>query len=513
LPEKIVPDTSIVINGRLSRMIEGGELGECEIIFPIAVLDELQAQASKGRETGFRGLEEIKRIRRLAEERGISIRFSGERPGLEDIKLAKSGRIDALIRDVAKREGGVLYTSDYVQALVAEAEGVPVRYVAPYARVERFSFEEYLRPNMISLHLKAGAPPIGRVLVRGSVKAVKLRKTPCGEDELNRILEEVTAALRMGEEGDLTLLRTDALVIETRAFRISAAKPPFSDSVEVVIQRNPIGDLIREEAIEELVERCVEDALGVLVVNSDNVYAFPLVERVAEGLQARGRIVKIIGYSRRTTTSTPYYGPMDGDLEKTVEYLSLSRPDYVIFDEVRRPRDFKLIHELRSLGMGVVSFAATRDLEGALDRILESLDPYSLHKTINLIALMRCGRPIEFYDVRLSFRAPSGLSSARGPGFVIEVVGDGGPLLEIFEVDGRPVVQDLEEVERRLRDLRSSANRLRRDLRRIDSGLRIEAVHLDRVVFRASRSKIGRLTRMGRRLERILGVAVEFSAG
>ena len=36
-----------------------------EIIIPLAVLDELQAQASKGREPGFIGLDELKKIRKI----------------------------------------------------------------------------------------------------------------------------------------------------------------------------------------------------------------------------------------------------------------------------------------------------------------------------------------------------------------------------------------------------------------------------------------------------------------
>ena len=60
--KKIVPDTSILIQKKLSAMIETGELKNTRIIIPRAVIDELQAQASRGREIGFEGLEEIKNI-------------------------------------------------------------------------------------------------------------------------------------------------------------------------------------------------------------------------------------------------------------------------------------------------------------------------------------------------------------------------------------------------------------------------------------------------------------------
>ena len=44
---KFVLDTSIIIDGEITKMLEAGEIeGGSEIIIPLAVLDELQAQAS-----------------------------------------------------------------------------------------------------------------------------------------------------------------------------------------------------------------------------------------------------------------------------------------------------------------------------------------------------------------------------------------------------------------------------------------------------------------------------------
>ena len=54
---RICPDTSAIIHGQLRREVEKAEK-EIEIVIPLAALDELQAQASKGREIGFIGLEE-----------------------------------------------------------------------------------------------------------------------------------------------------------------------------------------------------------------------------------------------------------------------------------------------------------------------------------------------------------------------------------------------------------------------------------------------------------------------
>lgn len=68
---RIIPDTSVIIDGRLSSRIKSGEFGSAEVIIPEAVVSELEAQANKGREIGFKGLEELSELRKLADRGGI----------------------------------------------------------------------------------------------------------------------------------------------------------------------------------------------------------------------------------------------------------------------------------------------------------------------------------------------------------------------------------------------------------------------------------------------------------
>jgi len=62
--ERAVPDTSVLISGVFSEMIEKGEISG-EVIIPEFVIEELRSQASRGKEIGFKGLEELKKIREL----------------------------------------------------------------------------------------------------------------------------------------------------------------------------------------------------------------------------------------------------------------------------------------------------------------------------------------------------------------------------------------------------------------------------------------------------------------
>jgi ATPase len=127
MKEKIVPDTSVLISGILTDLIEKGEISEAEIIIPEFAVEELRAQASKGREIGFKGLDEIKKLRTMY--KNITMTKYGRRQTMEEIQLARSGRIDALIIDVARENDAAIYTSDYVQFMFAEAEGIKARYL------------------------------------------------------------------------------------------------------------------------------------------------------------------------------------------------------------------------------------------------------------------------------------------------------------------------------------------------------------------------------------------------
>ena len=136
----IVADTSVIINGNLAEQIESGSVKNSDIIIPQAVFDELQSQASNQKQQGFLGLEQIQKLNQLSENYGLKILLKGSRPSIDDIKFASSGRIDALIIDIAKQNNAILYTSDNVQHLVAQAENVETVFLKPKVIQNKLEF-------------------------------------------------------------------------------------------------------------------------------------------------------------------------------------------------------------------------------------------------------------------------------------------------------------------------------------------------------------------------------------
>jgi len=121
---KFVVDTSAIINKKVSSLASKGLNGL--ILIPNAAMAELENLANRGNEIGFDGLEEIARLHNFKK---LQVRFVGSRPSEHQIKYAKSGEIDALIRGLAYENKAILITADVVQAKSAEAYGLKVLFI------------------------------------------------------------------------------------------------------------------------------------------------------------------------------------------------------------------------------------------------------------------------------------------------------------------------------------------------------------------------------------------------
>ena len=109
--ESIVPDTSIIIEGVLSKRFADKKIAAKKIVIHEAVLSELEHQANMNNQIGFMGLKEISTLREISKKSGFDIEFSGKRPSATEIKYAKLGEIDSMIRELAFDTNSVLVTS------------------------------------------------------------------------------------------------------------------------------------------------------------------------------------------------------------------------------------------------------------------------------------------------------------------------------------------------------------------------------------------------------------------
>jgi len=130
-----VIDTSVAVYKALSRLIKKGLRGT--IIIPNAVIAELENLANKNVKEGFTGLQEIAKLHWLKKKFKLKILFEGPRPSIQEIRLAKSGEIDAIIRNIAFKKHAILVTADLVQAKSAQAYGISVLFIRKRKKEKR----------------------------------------------------------------------------------------------------------------------------------------------------------------------------------------------------------------------------------------------------------------------------------------------------------------------------------------------------------------------------------------
>lgn len=516
--ERIVLDSSIIIDKKISELVEKGELKDIEIVVPLAVLDELQAQASKGREPGFIGLDELKKLRGVCEKKGIKIRFTGERPSFEDIKLARSGRIDSLIRDVAKSENGTLYTADYVQALVAEAEGVKVNYIPPEIKVTGLKFEKFFTPDTLSVHLKENVKPLAKRGKPGKFELVELREEPLTREELEEIIREIGEATRISEEGSFEIVRSGATVLQLGNYRIAIARPPFSDGLEVTIVR-PIVKLTLEDykLSEKLMQRLREKATGVLIAGPPGSGKTTFASSIAEFYRKNGKIVKAIESPRdlQVGPEITQYGALEGDFEKTAEILLLVRPDYSIFDEVKKTKDFEIFADMRLSGVGMIGTVHATDPIDAIQRFITRVELGMIPHIIDTLIYVKDGEVKKVYKLGMTVKVPSGMTEEDLARPVVEVRDFENDELEyeIYTFGEENVIVPV-KVSKEVPTLRRLAQeRILQEVKRFDPRASVEIISDDKAIVRVDNQVIPRLIGkngvMISEIEKRLGIHIE----
>jgi ATPase len=526
--KKFVLDTSIIIDGEITKMLEGGSIEEeSDIIIPLAVLDELQSQASTNKEHGFVGLEEIKKMREICTAKNISLRFVGQRPDLDDIRLAKHGRIDAIIKDVAMHESATLITADYVQALVAEAQGIKALHIRTPTKTTDLEFEEYFDDTTMSVHLKEGTFPMAKRGKPGNFQLVKISQEKTTYHQLSNIIKEVSEASRVTGMGSVEISRSGATVLQFGNFRIAITRPPFSDGLEVTIVR-PIIRLELEDynPSNKLMERLSGKAEGIIIAGPPGSGKSTLASSVAQFYSKGGKIVKTFESPRdlQVPDEVTQYGPLEGSFEKAVDILLLVRPDYTIFDEVRRAHDFEVFADMRLAGVGMVGVVHASSPLDAIQRFMGRVELGMVPHILDTIIFVRDGSIRKVYELTLTVKVPSGMTEADLARPLVEVrdFESGVIEYEIYTFGDENVVVPVSELakggggqtESGVRKLAQS--KIMDIVRRFDPSAEVNVVSDNKVQVRVSKEAAPRIIGKGgstvSELEEMLGVKIDVEA-
>jgi len=433
---KIVPDTSAVIDGRVSERVESD--GEVTVLVPEAVVGELESQANDGLDTGWAGLEELQRLAELADEDDVDVRYVGRRTKPSEATGAHEGDIDALIRDVAEEEQATLLTSDVVQSEVAKAKGLDVEYVEPRVRGSgELVIEQFFDEQTMSVHLKTGTKPKAKRGAIGEMHYQTIDDEVSDEAQMKEWADDIEETARTSSEGFLELSEPGMSIVQFRDYRIAVARPPFADGIEITAVRPIVKtDLEDYEFADELRDRLKERQRGVLISGSPGAGKSTFAQAVAEFLTESDYAVKTMEKPRdlQVGPDITQYTALGGDMEKTADSLLLVRPDYTIYDEVRKTKDFGVFADMRLAGVGMVGVVhATRAID-ALQRLVGRVELGMIPQVVDTVVYIEDGRVDTVYDVKTEVKVPEGLTAEDLARPVIQVTDfeTGKPEYEIY---------------------------------------------------------------------------------
>ncbi|MDC1103257.1 PINc/VapC family ATPase [Nitrosopumilus sp.] len=420
----LVADTSVIINGNLAEQIESGSIRDFEIIIPQAVFDELQSQASNHKEQGFIGLEQIQKLNRLSENYGLKIILKGSHPAIDDIKFAASGRIDALIIDIAKQNDAILYTSDNVQHLVAQAEDVQTVFLKPKIIREELEFLKFFDSTTMSIHLKENQFPLAKRGKPGEFLLTKIGEDLLTLDYLKMISSQILSATNITDSSTIEISKTGASVIQHDDYRIAITYPPFSESYEITIVHPTVKLSLSDYTISEpLMERLTARAEGIVISGSPGSGKSTLASGLANFYHDQGKIVKTFESPRdlQVNTGITQYSKLDGSFDNTADILLLVRPDYTIFDEVRRREDFATFSDLRLTGVGMVGVIHANSPLDAIQRFIGKIELGIIPNVLDTVVFVNDGDIEKVYDLELKVKVPTGMTESDLARPVIEI--------------------------------------------------------------------------------------------
>ncbi|MGQ4870289.1 MAG: ATPase, T2SS/T4P/T4SS family [Candidatus Thorarchaeota archaeon] len=278
--------------------------------------------------------------------------------------------------------------------------------------------ESYFDEHTMSVHLIENNPPRAKRGSPGDWALVDLSEDILTHEDLDVMANAIIESARNDRFSFIEIEEEGAAVVQLRNLRIAIAMPPFADKYEISAIR-PITKLSIEDynLSPKLMKRLESRAEGILVSGAPGSGKSTFAAALAEFYSRQGNVVKTLEQPRdlQVTEDIVQYSPLDGSMEKAADILLLVRPDYVVYDELRKDSDFQAYSDLRSAGVGMVGVVHAGSAIDALQRLIHGgrVELGQVPSTVDTVIHIEAGRVAKVSSLSLKVKLPTGMSSSQ----------------------------------------------------------------------------------------------------
>lgn len=303
--------------------------------------------------------------------------------------------------------------------------------------------EQLFTPDTLSVHVK---PNMFVQAKRGKPGDWRLVELPISLSavEIDSMIKQIQSTPNAVTE----ISYQYTTVIQKDLLRIIITRPPLSNTIEItVIRATAKKELSYYKLSDAIVQDIASSRRGVLVAGAPGNGKSTFAAALADYLVHTARIVKTIESPRDLVVhqSITQFAKNFASADELKDIFLLSRPDYIIFDEIRNSADYHTFSDLRLCGTGMIGVIhATKPID-AIQRFIQKMDLGLIPQIIDTVIFIANGQIQTMFDIKITVKVPTGMSERDLARPVLQISQQGLPEYEIYSYGDQTIVIPLKQ--------------------------------------------------------------------